>query len=454
MKRNHRSRAGISTILCLALIITSFLNSCTKEAVSTEDLLSTVPSSAGFVVGLNTSAMLEKAGCKVDGSSVKPGEDVEAWLERSNGISDAGRKSARLLLTGESGLNPGAALLFSDAYSIYLTALVSDTGKFTDFVENMTGEKFADENGVQICANVAMKGAQAWMCVSSHNTIDSKTVDSFASLSRERSFLSNTYSSHIASMKSDIVGWADLKSVMRYGLTSGRLSSINLLTGMLFENATALSFSADFTKGKATATINVINDKGEPARYLLPVSRIDVPTVKTLGEKANVVAAASISKDLVKKIENMGASLGGQMFSLFIDALKPLDGTLAIASGSRSDLDSSLSAVITTDGSPSRDLMSMLSSFGQTSVEGKLVKVTNGTLEGALQIATAADAMKGAVMAIAVDMTSPGSGAAGVDYATIALVPDGIGLRCDISAAGSNPSENILLTLIKSDAAK
>lgn len=441
-------------MVCMLAMMLPVFNSCNKESADAGDLLSTVPSSAGLVVGVNVKSVLEKSGCKVDGSDITPGQEVSAWIDRQKDVKDSARRALKLFLDGESGIDPTAAIYFTDAYNSYLTAGIADTGKFESFIVDQTGMNLEDaENGVRTCGNIAIKDAQVWICVSSNNTIDAKAVANYATLGANQSFMQNGFSPNIATMTSDIVGWGDIKAIAKQGLPIGDFSTMNLVAGMLFENASAISFNLDFDKGKCGGSLTVMNLDGEPAKYLLPSSKIDLTTVKSVGANAQFVAAMTITKDFTKKIEKIGSSLGGNMFGSFIDALKPIDGTVAVACGDLKNPESSLCGVVTTDGEASRDFMSMLSGFGETKKDGKLVRVTKGTVSGPLDVAKAADMLKGSIFGVVMNMQNAEVGAGSV-LKTMAfrLVPSGKGLKCDITLESVDDSKNMLLALIEQDA--
>ena len=123
-------------LLCL-MVAFAPLTSCQKEkTANVEDLLSTVPSSAGMVVGFNLSSLLEKAGCKIDGSSVTPGKEIKESLD----AAPAGKQNdlIKALLSGETGIDPVGAILFTDAYNTYFTAAIADTEKYSDFIVKQT----------------------------------------------------------------------------------------------------------------------------------------------------------------------------------------------------------------------------------------------------------------------------------------------------------------------------
>jgi hypothetical protein len=435
--------------VCLIVALLPVFNSCKKEAADVSDLLSKVPSSASVVVGVNLQSLLEKAGCEVNGSEIVAGKDLEEFLDSFKGSSSDNREAMKLFLSGESGIDPAGAIIFSDAYGTYVTAMVADTPKFTEFVKKQTGNDFTEENGVKVCGNVAMAGAQVWVNLTSGN-VDSKAIKNYASLEPGQSFITNDFSSNISNMTHDIVGWGKLNAFGRQNMSMGDMAMVNMVVGMLFDGATSSSFYVDFLKGEIKASGAVLNDKGEPAKYLLPAEKVSVAEIKSLGTTAEAVAAMSITKGLVEKIEKLSSSFGGGAGSM-LSLVKSLDGTAAVAISNPDDMADGFSAVVTTDGNPSLDLMNLLSQFAPTKKDGKYVRMNKGTLQGGLEVAAASEILKGSTLGVVVNADAPGVEAAknGVKTVAFCLTPEKGGISLNVMVKGTDDSENILLTLIK-----
>ncbi|MDE5975903.1 MAG: DUF4836 family protein [Muribaculaceae bacterium] len=436
-------------LLCLLAALIPALNSCKQEPSDVSSLLATVPSSSGMVVGINLKSVLEKAGCEVDGSSIKAGKEVKEWL----GKLPADAKNAetlRLFLNGDSGIDPLGAVFFSDAYNVYATAMLADTDKFISFVEKQSGSKFADEDGsVKVCGNVAVLGAQMWLCTSA-TYIDAKAVKNYATLSESQNFMSKDVSAPLAEMKTDVVGWADINTIMKNNLPFGQMAQVNLIMGALYDNPASLAFSLDFKKGNMEAQTVVLNDKGDKAKFLLPTKKIDTGLVKGLGGNADLVVAACVTKDLVKKVEKMLSSLGGGMFSNEIKALGSLDGTVAVAQGIPQDGKEGTNGVAVTDGNPSLDLMNILSRFGQTRKDGNNVFFSEGTMAGPLNVETIAGEMDGAWLGVAFGADKVGSRQPqGIKDVVLIFRPDGNGLTLNVKVNAKDDSKNILLQIVK-----
>lgn len=438
-------------LMCLIVRLLPALNSCKKDSADISDLVSKVPSSAEAVIGINLGSLLEKAGCKVDGVEITPGENMEGWINANKMLSAKEKESVKMFLSGESGIDPAGAVAFVDAYNSYITAMLADTSKFMEFVKKQTGQEFTETDGVQTCGNVAVAGAQMWVCFSSETSIDAKAIKNYSTLGSEQSFSNNSFAGKISNMSNDITGWGQTKALMRQGMSFSDVATFNVVSSMLFEEATAISFTVDFMKGKLEGRASVLNDKGEPAKYLFPADKIDVARVKELATTAEVVGAMVISKDLVKKIENVSSSLGGNMLGPVVKMLSSLDGTAAVAVGDVDNPQDAISGVVTTDGQPSLDLMSLLSQFAPTRKDGKLVWLKKGEVAGGLDVAQASDYLKGATLGVVVSADGNSIDSKTNIFKTFAfsLNPDKGGVELRLMIEGKNADENILMSLLK-----
>lgn len=438
-------------LVCLLVGLLPWLNSCKKESTDVTDLVSKVPSSAGAVVGINLGSLLEKAGCKVDGADITPGADLEKWIEGQTEYVANQKEALRLFLSGESGIDPAGAIFFVDAYGSYITAMLADTSRFMEFVGKQTGKEFTETDGIKTCGNVAIAGAQMWMCVSEDSTIDAKAIKNYSTLEREQSFSTNGFAAKIANMTNDVVGWGQIKTLTRRGMSFSDVATLNVVSGMLFEDASALSFSVDFLKGKMEGVATILNDKGEAAKYLLPADKIDVAHVKELATDADVIGAVCITKEFLKKVEKVSSSLGGNMLGPVIKMLGSIDGTVAVAMSNVDNPSEGISGVVTTDGNPSLDLMSLLSQVAPTQKDGKLVRIKNGTVAGGLNVAKASEYLKGSTFGVVVNAAGNSLDVKnnGIKTYAISLNPDKSGVSLHLTMEGKNEGENMLMTLLK-----
>lgn len=351
-------------------------------------------------------------------------------------------------MNGESGIDPIGAIFFKDAYNEYLTFALADTDKFKSFIEQQNGEGFIDGgNDVQVCGNVAVKGAQAW--ITDGSTVDSKAVANYSSLGEGQSFMAKDFSAKLANMTTDFVGWGEIKKLLEDKMTMSERTTIMLANGILFDDAQSILFDVDMRKGEAKVSLSVYNNEGKPAKYLLPSDKLNVETIKKVGPKANALVAVSITKELIKKLDSLLSSFGGEVAQV-AKALKSVDGTTAIALDNLSDA-VSLKGVVTTDGKAGLDLMQFISSIAPTSKDGKLVLFSKGVVGGELDIDKEAENLKNATLGIVVNLasTTPNKEELnGINTLVVAFEPKGGSVACEITVKATDSSRNIMLSII------
>ena len=438
-------------LVFLSLLLIS-LGSCKKETIDVTDLLTTVPSSAAGVVVINLENMLEDAGCKIKDHKVTPSPEVTALIEKS---SPADREQFLLLLDGEAGVDPKAAVVFYDANRVFLTFALYDVNKFCSFVENNNGNTFSDTpSGVKINGSVAVKGSQAWVNIGSVRAFDADAIAAYAALKPSQSFLVTPNGEKLLTEEDDIRGWAMINTFVNEMLGRGQKSMFTLGLGFLFEDAESVRFKVDFDKGEMESEVLVLNENSKPAKYLLPTDKIDVGTLKDLGTDCDAMMAFTVNPKLIKKFDQLLSAFGGSFFGNLNEMFKNVDGTVGFIAGPANT--SNVSGVITTKGDVSKELKDLISDqIAPVSPDGKYLRFSKGDVTGEMSVAECADELKGACLGIVADA----SGLSSVGYNEYAIPafktlvlkfePESGGLEIHLDIKTSEPKENALLTLIR-----
>lgn len=439
------------SFLLLTTLVLSF-SSCKKGTIDVTDLLATVPSSAGGVVVINLEDMLEDAGCKIKDHKITPSQEVSALIQKA---SAGDQKQLLMMLDGEAGVEPKGAVVFYDANRIFVTLALYDVNKFCNFVESNNGTPFQDTpSGVKLNGNVAVKGSQAWINIQNNRSIDPDAIAAYASLSSSQSFLVTPYGEKLLTEEDDIRGWAVINTFVNEMLGRSQRSMFTLGLGFLFEDAESVLFKLDFDKGEMESEITVLNDKGKPAKYLLPTDKVDVNTLKSLGENCEAMMAFTVNSKLIKKFDQILSAFGGSFFGNLNDLFKNVDGTIGFVSGPANT--SNITGVITTKGDVSKELKDFISDqIAPVSLDGKYIRFSKGNVTGDLSVAECADELKGACLGIVTDA----SGLNSVSYneysvpsfrsLVLKFEPEGNGLEIHLNIKTSDPKENALLSLIR-----
>ena len=386
-------------MLCMAMtVLTVGMFSCAKDKTDVSDLVSTVPSSAGCVIGLNLNSILQKAGYEIENGVIKNSKQNE----NIKGVTPEESELIDMLGKEGSGIDPTGAIIFYDANRLIMTFALSDNAKFRSVVEEKLNEKFNNVSGVDMCGNVAVKGAQAWIGLND-KPLDADLIQGYSSLSSSQSFVNNSFAEQIREMEEDVAGWGKLSVITKNFLNFNDMTMFNLVTGSLFENADQFTMKINFEKGKCETEIAILNDKGKPAKYMLPADKIDVSTVKTIGSKVDVVAGMTITPKFLEKFDKIGNTLGGVMFKNLTTMMKDVDGTVAIAFSNPEALNQNLSGVVTTKGVPSLPLKQLVSSVAPVREDNNLLRFSLGQMNGEMEIDKCSELLKGCTFGIVAD---------------------------------------------------
>ena len=426
-------------------------NSCKRETVDVTQLLTSVPSSASGVVVFNVEGMLEDAGCKIKDHVVKPGAEVQALISKA---SSQDQKDIMMFFDGSTGIEPKGAVIFYDSNRSFLTFALYDVSKFIEFVEKNNGGKFTETSGVKINGNVALVGSQAWVCLTPGKRLDPDAIASYASLGSAQSFLVSPMGEMLLVDENDIRGWAVIKTFMNELMSRGDLGYATLGMGFLFEDAESVRFKVDFDKGEMESEIVVLNDKFKPAKYQLSSDKVDVNTLKSLGNTCNAMMAFTINSKLIKKL-NQAASAFGSWIKIG-ELLNNVDGTVGLVS-TGDGIGESVNGVVTTKGDVSKELKDMISTWvSPVSQDGKLLRFSKGDVKGNLDVAECADELKGCAMGLIVDASELNnlgygiSAPAGFKTFVLKMKPESGGIELELELNTTNPKENALLTILKS----
>lgn len=438
------------SLFIVALLMLVFTG-CKKDTVDVSDLLSTVPSSASGVIVIDVERLVDDTGSKIKDHRIEPSKGLKSCLDK---IDADDRQYLQMLLDGESGINPNAAIVFYDANRIYLTYSLCDVDKYISYVEKKNGTQFTDEgSGVRMCGKTAVKGTQSWICVSSDKRLDPDLIASYSSLKSSQSFLVTPVGERLLVEENDIRGWVMFDAYMDSMLDRGQKAMFTMGLGFLFENAESLAFKVDFKSGVLEGRGEMLNDKYKAAKFQLPLSKIDVSTLKGLGETCDGMMAFTISSDLVDKFDKVGTGMGGVLFGGLAQTLRNVDGTVGVIMGGENK---SMSGIVTMDGEMSSELKDYISQhLGSISMDGKYVKFAQGTVSGKLNVAECAEALKGSSIGMVIDGSSLKSmqnglvAPEGLKFLVVKLVPESgtLGLQFDLKT--TEPKENALMTLLR-----
>ena len=441
--------------VAIVLISTLLTASCSEDRTDMTGLLSTVPSSSSAVMAIDLKSILQDMGCKVNGNEIKPGKEFSENL-KTMGEND--KTKILEFFNGESGISPESSVIFFDSNRMFFTMALADAGKFCSYVANSNGQPFIDEgNGVKVNGNIAVKGSQTWICLSSGKRIDADAIVGYSSLKSSQSFISSEMAEKFVEPNSDIVGWGHLKVILDSFMSRSNVSIMNLAAGFLFDDASDIFFSVDFKSGEMKATAMLLNEKGKPAKYLLQAEKIDTKAIETLGENCDALLALTLTPKMVKKLEKAGSALGGNLFGDLGELLNNIDGTIAVASSSfETQVTPNFTGLITTKGEVSLQLKDLISPFvGSLREDGKYLRFSQGTLSGPLPVKECVNQLKGSCFGLVADLNGldfnglGGQNANFFNSLAFTLSPESGSLELKLVLKAIDKKENILVTILR-----
>lgn len=440
---------GFTVLLALAL------GSCTSDkSADAGDLIATVPSDASFVATVNLAQLLDKAGCKVDGSKITPSEEVKSVFGNRNSDSKGrsgmqNQAMAEDFYNGKSGIDPTVAVVFKVGYYTYLTGIAADPAQFKASVEKNYGDTFSREGDFDVAGNVALADNQFWVNLDK-GAIDEKELAHFRTLSQSQSFASNAYASQLSKISTDLEGWGNIAALLNTaGLSFQDRATAQVTLQLLFEDPADMAFSLNFGKGTAEATATVLNSKGKEAKFLLPAEPVDLKTIDRIGGNADILAAVNVPAKLMKKLKEDTDSKSPSTLGYMLEQLKGIDGTIAFAMTQGTT--HGFKAVISTDGQNTAALSALLDNQGATVVkDGNYLVASEGAMEGSTSVSELAKSLKGTVAGVSGSLpenVAPVS--LPLKSCSFALRPHGSGMQIELKLALTNDKENFLITALR-----
>lgn len=439
----------IGRLILVGVVLMTLLAGCKKETVDMTDLLRTVPSSAAGVVVFNMESLLQDAGCKVKDHVVTPGAELTALIEKT---SLENRKEIMQMFNGDTGIEPKGAVVFYDSNRAYLTFALYDVSKFCNMIETRNGSKFVDETGnVRVCGNVAVKGSQAWICISPNRRLDPDGISAYANLASSQSFLVTPIGEKLMTEENDVRGWGMTNTFLDEMMSRSERNIATMGLGFIFEDAASICFKIDFKEGEMEAEASMLNEKGKPAKYLLSSDKIDVKTLKSLGSTCDAMMAFTVNSKLIKKFDQLGSLMGGALFGDVSENLKNVDGTVGLVA-SPGDVEESINGVVTTKGELAKSLKDLISkSIAPISEDGKYLRFSKGDVKGELSVEECAEELKGCCVGLVLGapfLNTSGTVANMPKSIAVKLKPESGSLELEIEMKTSDPKQNALLSIL------
>lgn len=385
---------GFASLLS-ALMLVLLLPGCSgNSSDSIRELLSTVPDEASMVTAIDIKKAIEDNGGKIDGDKVTLPEEAQKKIKQ---LSAGQQKELQTVLDGNSGiLMEGVVAFMTDR--LYITGLLADAKKFQSWAETNLKENFDEEGDFKVSKGLAFNGKQFWMTLES--SIDADRLDAMTRLKESESWLSNKYSEQLIENKDFIRGTVSMPGIMTF-MRNEQALQLNLALNILFKDARNLAFSAGMDKEKIVITGEVLNEKFEESKFLLPVSKLSKDDINALESHGQIIAAINLSSSLMEKIDKAAQSFGGNLPPQLLSLFSSLDGPAVIATDAQQNAIEGY-LTLAKKGADTEALMQSLKSSGMTNVnvDGSRLRFYQGNPPTGISTGEAAPAFNGAMAGV------------------------------------------------------
>lgn len=328
--------------MTLVFVCAAILSSCSCSR-DKKDLLSFVPADTAGVAVIDLTNLWDQLEIKVDGDDLSYCSEIKDLLKLGNIKSKDLDKVAEVLKMFEGTAKTIVIFEYEDA--VWGTFYVKDGDDFIKTLEDEGNADFDKEEGYKVWEHIAVKGDQVWFCVNPAKTdddIDPEAIEQLADLDKDKRF-DKKYEKIAEYMLGEDVCSAyciNMEKILDYVNNSYDRQMCNMALSMVFDQAKFLVGQSKLNDKGMTGEVRMLNDKQEPAKFLLPMAKIEAAGLSKLNNNAPLIAAVAVNPELVQKIkgviEKMDGSLSEGDQEVF-SVLGALSGTSGFSLATASD---------------------------------------------------------------------------------------------------------------------
>ncbi len=334
--------------MALVFVCAAILSSCSCSR-DKKDLLSFVPADTAGVAVIDLTNLWDQLEIKADGDDLSYCSELKDLLKLSNVKNKDLDKVAELLKMFEGTAKTIVIFEYEDA--VWGTFYVKDGDDFIKTLEDEGKADFDKEDGYKVWEHMAVKGDQVWFCVNPakmDDDIDPEAIEKLADLDKDKRF-DKKYEKIAEYMLGEDVCSAyciNIDKVLDYVNNSYDRQMCNMALSMVFDDAKFLVGQSKLNDKGMTGEVRVLNEKENPAKFLLPMAKIEAAGLSKLNNNAPLIAAVAVNPELVQKIKGVIEKMDGplsqgdqEMFSILgaisgtsgLSFATPTDGTLVLS---------------------------------------------------------------------------------------------------------------------------
>ncbi len=375
-------------VMTMFAILFASCSSGVKDEITA--MFNNVPEDAAVVMSGDLKKIVDQAGGEM--------KDGKIQSFGANALSGEEMKTLRRVMKN---VEAGAVVGFLYKNEFYATCNLTDADGFMKTYAKETGEEWEKEGSYKVNGNCVITDDRLWIT----DRPDVAKIKNFMGLSESESFLSCKYAEKMAESSDAVSIWGSIDSLTA-GLSFAEQTQFRMGTSMLFDSPEYIIGSVNFNKKGLEMKYMPVTSDYKPAKCVIEMEKIDISEVSALGGDANMIFAMGVSGKLIKKIKDLGNSMGGNLPSEMWDILSPIEGTIAMASSTEisefKNPDFGYRAIVNTNGKNNAMLTEVLGEIGDVKVKGDKLMISKGSYgKGALDVAAAAKEMKDAWIAMA-----------------------------------------------------
>lgn len=322
--------------VCAAVLLSC---SCSRDK---KDLLSCVPADTAGVAVIDLTSLWDQLEVKVDGDDVSYCSEIKEILKLAN-VKSGDMRDLEKVLTLLDGTSK-SLVVFEHDKNIWATFYVSDGGDFIKVLEEEMDADFDKEDGYKVWEQIAVKGDQVWFCLDTEKAssgIDTDELEKLRDLDNDKRF-AEKYDKIAEYMLAEDMCSAYCVNVEKVAdmLPAYDRQKVNMALSMAFDDARFVVTRSKLDANGSEAELRVLDSKQTPAKFLLPMAKIDASGFAKLDNDSPLVAALAINPELVQKIKGLMEKFYGVLSTgdrEALDMFGTLAGTSALSLATASD---------------------------------------------------------------------------------------------------------------------
>lgn len=328
-------RLTIKLVLTLvAVVFAVAMSSCSKKDKTA--LMKCVPADAYFMTVMDGNKLWEQCEISIEDDDVTIGKDLEKVL-KLNGVDKSKIKEIKEVLRVVN-MTEKTYVVFGYDEEVWFTFFVDDQEEFIKTVEELPHSKaaFDEEKDFMVYDYVAIKDNQVWICTSQsgEDDIDLKQINKFMDLDKEKCFVGKfeTLAEEFSTDDVTMGMFANLDEI-KSAIHSSDVQEFSLVQSILFDDSKYVVGKARLTDTQVSVEIRVLNSKMQPAKFNLPLAKIDANGMAHIDGNAPILAATAIDSKMIDTIINLMDKNGllSSSDKTLLESLKQLDGTFALS---------------------------------------------------------------------------------------------------------------------------